>query len=115
MTSKELAEKIGNLLDEKKAQEINIIDIDEKSGFADYMIIATAGSERHLKSLVDEVEFMLEKDDVFVKRIEGQTSSGWLLMDYEDCIVNILTEEARNKYNIEKIWADCRQIILEGK
>ena len=49
MTSKELAEKIGNLLDEKKAQEIDIIDIDEKSGFADYMILATAGSTRHHK------------------------------------------------------------------
>ena len=71
MNSKEMAFFAARNLDTKKAEDVQIIDIANKSGFADYFVMASAGSERQLKALVDEIEFLFEKEQVFVKRIEG--------------------------------------------
>ena len=84
-----------------------MIDIAEKSGFADYFIIATGNTERHINSLVDDVEDALAKEELLVKSVEGKDTSGWILMDFGDIIVNLFTPEMRDRYNIEKIWADC--------
>lgn len=113
MISKEMAVFAAKTLDTKKAEEVTIIDIGDKSGFADYFVMATAGSERQLKSLVDEMEFVFEKENIFVKRIEGKPASGWLLMDYGDIIINVFTREARSKYNVEKVWGDCETVMFE--
>lgn len=107
MNSKEMALFAAKTLDAKKGGDVMIIDIAEKSSFADYFVLVTAGSERQLNALVDEMEFVFEKEGIFVKSIEGKPSSGWMLMDYGDIIVNVLTEQMRDKYSIEKIWGDC--------
>lgn len=113
MESKEMALFAARTLDNKKAEEVTIIDIANKSGFADFFVMASAGSERQLKALVDELEFVFEEKEVFVKRIEGKPNSGWLLMDYGDIIINIFTREARAKYNVEKVWGDCETVPFE--
>lgn len=113
MECKEMAKLIANTLDNKKATDIIVIDIGSKSAFADYMILASGTGERQVSALCDEVEEKLEKKDVFVKNIEGKKSSGWILMDYEDIIVNLLTVDMREKYNIEKVWADCEFLNVE--
>ena len=107
MNSKEMALFAAKTLDAKKGRDVMIIDIAEKSSFADYFVLVTAGNERQLNALVDEMEFVFEKEGIFVKSIEGKPSSGWMLMDYGDIIVNVLTEQMREKYSIEKIWGDC--------
>ena len=63
--------------------------------------------------MCDELEEQFEKEGVFVKSIEGKKTSGWILMDYGDIIVNLLTVEMREKYNIEKVWGDCEFLNLE--
>ncbi len=99
---------------DKKAYDVMILDIAEKSSFADYFVLATAGSQRQLGALSDEVEEKMEVNQLFAKRIEGKrTDSGWVLMDFGDVIVNIFTEEMRSKYNLEKVWADCKVIEVE--
>lgn len=110
MESKEMALFAAKTLDMKKGGDVVILDISEKSGFADYFVMVTAGNDRQLKALADEMEFVFEEKGIFVKRIEGATSSGWLLLDYEDIIINIFTEESRSKYNIEKVWGDCETL-----
>ncbi|HCU08064.1 MAG TPA: ribosome silencing factor [Clostridiales bacterium] len=107
MNNKEIALFIANALNEKKARDIVILDISETSGFADYFVITTAGSQRQMKALSDEVEDQLAEADTLVRHIEGKSGSGWILMDYGDVIVNIFTEEQRQHYQIEKIWNDC--------
>ncbi|MBQ5440701.1 MAG: ribosome silencing factor [Firmicutes bacterium] len=107
MTNREYAYLAAETLSAKKAGEIVVIDIAEKSGFADYFIIATGNTERHINSLVDDVEDALAKEDLLVKSVEGKDTSGWILMDFGDIIVNLFTPEMRDRYNIEKIWADC--------
>ncbi len=113
MTNKETALFIAKTLSEKKAFDIVIIDIAERSGFADYFVIVTASSLRQMGSLNDELQDKLAKEDILPKNIEGKGESGWILMDYGDIIVNIFTEESRNKYQIEKIWGDCNKLEFE--
>lgn len=111
MKSKELAEIIAKALDSKKGIDVTMIDIAEKSSFADYFVLVSAGSERQAKALQDAVEDALEPLGVFPKNIEGKNKPTWILMDYRDVIVNIMTAESREKYSLEKIWGDC-EIIL---
>ncbi|MGC2872936.1 ribosome silencing factor [Ihubacter sp. rT4E-8] len=113
MDNKGFALLAAKTLDNKKALDIVAIDIAEKSSFADYMIIASGGSERQVQALVDDVEEAFAKEGLLVKSIEGKQNSGWILMDYGDVIVNIFTKETREKYNIEKVWGDCSFLNLE--
>jgi ribosome-associated protein len=113
MDIKAMAMVAAKAIDDKKGQDISIIDIGPKAAFADYMIIASGGSDRQVKALCDEVEDKLAEQGVFVKHIEGKNNSGWILMDYGDIIVNLLTVDLRERYNIEKVWADCEFLNLE--
>ena len=112
MEPKELALKIARLLDDKKALDVAVIDISPKASFADYFVMASAGSERQMESLVDNIEDLLEPTGIFPKSVEGKKSSGWILMDYGDVIVNAMTAEMREKYNIERIWGDCSNLEI---
>ena len=112
MNSKEMALFAAKILDKKKAHDIVIIDIGAKSSFADYFVLASGNTERQIGALRDEVEDKFAKEGTIVKSIEGKQASGWILMDYGDVIVNILTLEMRERYNIEKVWGDCEIIMF---
>ena len=113
MDIREQAYLAAKVLDDKKAVDIEIIDIKDKATFADYFVIATGTSERHAASLADDVQDELAKEEVFVKNIEGKHGTGWILLDYNDFIVNVFTEETRAKYSLEEVWADCGITKLE--
>jgi len=110
MNNLEVALKAAEILNNKKARDIVILDISKSSGFADFFVIATAGNQRQLKALTGEVEKGLFENDCAVRRIEGKETSGWVLMDYGDIIINLFTEDQRHHYQIEKIWNDCPTI-----
>ena len=110
--AKKMALDIAKLLDEKKAMDVAVIDISPKASFADYFVMASAGSERRLDALVDNVEDALEPQKIFPKSVEGKRSSGWILMDYGDVVINVMTVEMREKYNIERIWGDCESLEI---
>ncbi|HIU95094.1 MAG TPA: ribosome silencing factor [Candidatus Copromorpha excrementipullorum] len=112
MEAKKMALDIAKLLDEKKAMDVAVIDISPKASFADYFVMASAGSERQLDALVDNVEDALEPQKIFPKSVEGKRSSGWILMDYGDVVINVMTVEMREKYNIERIWGDCESLEI---
>ena len=113
MDNRETALLIAKILDSKKALDVTIIDLAEASGFADYFVIASAGNIRLLSALADEVEDKLAEKEIFINHKEGENSSGWILLDYGDIIVNLFTEEQRQRYNIEKIWGDCIRVDFE--
>ena len=106
MENREIALKTAQMLLNKKASDVVVIDIATKSSFTDYLVIATGGSERQIGTLTQEVVDQLAKDGIFAKNIEGKKSSGWILLDYGDILVNLFTLEQRSRYNIEKIWGD---------
>lgn len=113
MSSKDIAMKLAELLNNKKAEDIVVIDIAEKSSFADFLVVASGTSDRHIESLIDDVEDLAAQDGVPTKGIEGKNGTGWILLDLGDVIVNIFSREMRSKYNIEKVWADCEMTHLE--
>ena len=112
MEPKELSLKVAKLLDDRKAIDVTVIDISPKASFADYFVMASAGSDRQMGALVDNVEDMLEPAGIFPKSVEGKKSSGWILMDYGDVVINVMTAEMREKYNIERIWGDCENLEI---
>ena len=110
MSSKDIAMKLAELLNSKKAEDIVVIDIVEKSSFADFLVVASGTSDRHIESLIDDVEDLAAQDGVPTKGIEGKNGTGWILLDLG---VNIFSREMRSKYNIEKVWADCEMTHME--
>ena len=104
---REKSELIAQTLYDKKAIDVAIIDISPKASFADYFVIASGGSERQVAALVENVEDLMEPQGTFPKSVEGRKSSGWILMDYGDVVVNIMSLEMRERYNLEKVWGDC--------
>lgn len=113
MNNKEIALKTAAVLSAKKAKDLMVIDVSERSSFADYLILATGSSERQVGNLAKEVVDALGKEGIHARNVEGKQSSGWILMDYGDVIVNIFSEEQRNYYNLEKIWGDCCVLDIE--
>lgn len=114
MTSYEQAILTAKALSGKKGLDINIIEIGDISILADYMVIATGTSSTHVKALADEVEYQLDKAGISVSHIEGHRSDSWILLDYIDVIVHVFSDEAREFYNLERLWQDGRPVDLTG-
>lgn len=112
MENFKLVEIIVKILSDKKATNIVVIDVSRKSSFTDYLILASGGSLRQLNSLVNDIEDKLAENEVLPKAVEGKQNSDWLLMDYADVVVNVLAEDARERYNIERVWGDCDTVDI---
>ena len=110
--SKEMAKLACKALEEKKAENIRVIDISEVSVIADYFIIADGMNPNQLQAMRDSVDEELYKAGYKVKQIEGNQRSSWILMDYTDIIVHIFSQEDRLFYNLEKVWHDGKQIDI---
>lgn len=113
MELKEKIKMIYKVLDEKKAEDIKIIDISEISTIGDYFIIATGDNQRLVHSLCNEVEEVLGKNGTNPKNIEGYQHGNWVLMDYEDFVIHVFDKENRSFYNLERIWKDGKLIDPE--
>lgn len=106
MTSKELAKTAVAGLEDKKADDIRVIDISEVSVIADYFIIASGSNRNKVQAMADNVEEKLAEAGVHPRQIEGYQTANWILMDFNDIIIHIFNEEDRLFYNLEKIWLD---------
>ena len=102
----DLKEIVINTLDLNKAQDIITIDLKDKSSMADFMIIASGTSSRHIQSLSEQVLEKLKKNGVPDSKIEGKQSSEWKLVDGIDLIIHIFHPEKRKFYELEKIWSE---------
>lgn len=108
--SKEMAKLAYDALDDKKAEDIQIIDISGVSVIADYFIIASGSNSSQLEAMRDGVDEALYKANYKAKQVEGNQRSTWILMDYNDIIVHIFSKEDRLFYDLEKIWKDGKSI-----
>tara|TARA_E500000331_G_scaffold335464_1_gene361604 strand:- start:296 stop:646 length:351 start_codon:yes stop_codon:yes gene_type:complete len=97
---------ILNTLDINKANDIVSIDLKDKSSMADYMIIASGTSSRHIQSLSEQVLKKLKKNGISDSKIEGKDSSEWKLVDGVDLIIHIFHPEKRKFYELEKMWSE---------
>tara|TARA_B100000900_G_C20443873_1_gene660191 strand:+ start:571 stop:921 length:351 start_codon:yes stop_codon:yes gene_type:complete len=102
----DLKQIIIHTLDNNKAQDIVSIDLKDKSSMADYMIIASGTSSRHIQSLSEQVLNKLKDNGIVDSKIEGKDSSEWKLVDGIDLIVHIFHPEKRKFYELEKMWSE---------
>ena len=106
MKISEIKEKIEIILGDNKAKNIVSIDLKKKSYIADYMIIASGDSSRHLQSLSDNLVSELKKIGIYNCRMEGRDSRDWKLVDAIDIIIHIFHPEKREFYDLEKMWSE---------
>jgi len=107
---KETLAFINEVLDSKKAIDIRILDISRISSFANYFIICSGANEKHIQTLADEVREKLGEKGVNPAHVEGFQNASWILMEYFDIIVHIFSLEAREYYELERLWADGAQV-----
>lgn len=110
---KEMAAKVIEALEEKKAEDIRVIDISGVSVIADYFIIANGSNRNQIQALSDAVEEALGKAGYPMKQIEGYNTANWVLLDFGDIMVHIFDKENRLFYDLERIWHDGKQILPE--
>lgn len=110
MTSKEMTKLAINALEDKKAEDIRIIDISEVSVLADYFIIASGSNRSQVQALSDNVEETLGRAGNPVKQVEGYDTANWILLDFGDIIVHVFDNENRLFYDLERIWRDGKLV-----
>lgn len=91
-------------LDDDKAEDVVVIDLSEKSSFADYMVIASGRSSRHVTSIVDHLQERLKAAGIRDSAVEGMAQADWVLLDAGDVVVHVFRPEVREFYNLEKMW-----------
>lgn len=111
--AKEMAKLAYGALDEKKAEDIRIIDIQGISVMADYFLIASGTNRNQVQALADNVEEVLFKAGYPMKQSEGYRTANWILLDYGDIIVHVFDSENRLFYDLERIWCDGKTITID--
>lgn len=106
MNTKEAALLAVNALEDKKAEDIRIIDISEISTIADYFIIADGSNKSQIQAMADNVSEILGRAGVNLRQMEGYQNANWVLMDFQDVIIHIFDRENRLFYDLERIWRD---------
>lgn len=107
MTVNSLVKAVYAELEEKAAEDVTVLDIEQISTIADYFIIATGQNARHLDALKDAMEEVLETNGCEIKQIEGKGSSGWILMDCRDFVIHLFDASNRTFYDLARIWKDA--------
>ena len=111
MDSRKLALLCRELADNKKAEEIAILDVRELSSITDYFVIVSGLSEPHLRSIVDEVVDGLRDDhDLRPNAIDGTFHAAWVVLDYFDVIVHVMRKDVRERYGLETLWGDAPRV-----
>lgn len=110
---KAMAKRAIEALEEKKAEDIRVIDISEVSVIADYFIIANGTNRSQIQALSDEVEEKLGRAGYPMKQKEGYRNADWVLLDFGDVIIHIFNQENRLFYDLERIWRDGKIILPE--
>jgi ribosome-associated protein len=111
MDSKKLALLCRELADNKKAEDVVILNVRELSSVTDYFVIASGTSEPHLRAIVDEITNQLrEKHDERPRAIDGSLQTAWVVLDYFDVIVHVMRQDVRERYDLETLWGDAPKI-----
>src|SRR6478735_4998129 len=111
MDSKKLALLCRELADNKKAEDIVILDVRELSSVTDYFVIASGTSEPHLRAIVDEIRDTLRDDyEVKPRAVDGNMHAAWVVMDFFDVIVHVMRADVRERYDLETLWGDAAKI-----
>jgi ribosome-associated protein len=111
MDSKKLALLCRELADNKKAEDIVILDVRELSSVTDYFVICTGSSEPHLRAIVTELrDRLLKEEGLKARALDGGSLGNWVVLDYIDVIVHVMHPEARDRFDLEGLWSDAPKV-----
>lgn len=109
-TSKKMAKMAVDALEDRKGEEVHVIDISEISTLADYFVIASGTNINQVQALADNVQEVLGRAGYMTKNVEGYDTGKWILLDFGDIIVHVFDSENRLFYDLERIWRDGKRI-----
>ena len=111
MDAKKLANLCRKLADNRKAEDIVVLDVRKISSIADYLVIASGTSEPHLRAIAEEIQTkLLEEQGIKPRAVDGSLSGGWLVIDFFDVIVHVMRADARSRYDLEGLWSDAPKV-----
>lgn len=111
MEAAQLARKAVEAASEKQAIDVVMLDMREVCTFADYFVICSGDSHRQLEAIYEEIDKTLGKEGITLRRREGTTDSGWILMDFGDVVIHIFASPQREYYKLEKLWSKATPLI----
>jgi ribosome-associated protein len=112
--SEGLARRLAAIADEKKAEDLLVLDMRELVAYTDFLVICTARNERQARAIVDEVRVQVKRDSGLLPGgVDGGGEAGWTLLDYLDCVLHVFTPEARERYALEDLWRDAPRLELD--
>ncbi|AKG04262.1 MULTISPECIES: ribosome silencing factor [Salimicrobium] len=114
MDSKELVKIAAQACDDKRANDIVALNMEGISLITDYFLICDGSNERQVQAIAKEVKDQADKNGIEVKRVEGEKTGRWILVDLEDVVCHIFHKDERDHYNLEKLWGDAETMSLEG-
>ena len=109
-TPLEIAKAVEEFLDNKKGRDIKVLHVEDVSNIADYFVVCTATSNTHVKALSGEVEYQLGRRGVNAYHIEGRDNNSWVVLDYCNVMVHIFNREARDFYNLDKLYENTTPV-----
>jgi ribosome-associated protein len=116
MDSKKLAHLCRDFADNKKAENIVVLDVRDLSSVTDYFVIASGTSEPHLRAIVDEItERLRDEHDLRPMRKDGSMQGAWVVLDFFDVIVHVMRTDARERYDLEGLWGDAARVKLRAR
>jgi len=114
MTPRDIAVKLFEIAEDRKAKNIRLLEITDLTVLADYFLIATANSKTHIKTMAEEMAQQLKQNGEPVHRIEGHGGNNWMLLDFGCVVVHLFLPEAREFYNLDRVWADAKTVERDG-
>ncbi|SFA69898.1 ribosome-associated protein [Lentibacillus halodurans] len=112
MDNNEILQVIANACDDKRAEDIVALDMQDVSLMADYFLVCHGSNERQVQAIAGAIKETMEETDIHVKRMEGFEQARWILVDLDDIVCHIFHEDERYYYNLERLWGDASRIEL---
>ena len=112
--SKTLAIEIAKILDQKKAQDVRVLKVEDLTVLTDYFVIASGTSTTQVAALADEVDYQLSQRGIHPYNTEGFDSKNWVLLDYSSVIVHVFVPNTRTYYDLEHLWADGEPVDISA-
>jgi len=110
LTGKEVALALATAMNDKKGEEVRVLDLHGVCGFADYFVLATGGSDRHVRALADAVLDAASRSGTKALGVEGKAVGRWVLVDLGDVVVHVFSEDAREYFGLERLWGDAQEL-----
>ncbi len=113
MSPEDLAQRLAEIADDKKATDLVALDVRGLVGYTDFLVICTARNERQARAIYDEVYHRMKRGGRLPARVEGEREGEWILMDYLDCVLHVFTPELRDRYRLEVLWGEAEELELD--